>query len=310
MSTEQVPQWRKVLGWVAVGISTVVATFWAWWGSIENFHEGWFSTSLWRNLGLMFVQYLSPMLIIVVLSALAIRWRWSALPLFGTAAIGTAILSRRAPVGLELVVVIPLLVLGGLYRFGNPSPRRWALRCVIGLPFLTALVSGAYPGGRAVHRLDDGNYGMRRVEGNGVTLVWAPAGPGWPSHHASWFEARRKCAHLKADGRSLARQPQNLWRLPTIDEAVRSMVFRAQNAGGVWDPASQRASYRVTPDKDSPLWNAHSQVIYWWTGTELGQNEAYRIAYNGYVVALGKRGWADDWSYRCVCEPSKLDTAR
>jgi hypothetical protein len=171
-------------------------------------------------------------------------------------------------------------------------------------------VSGAYPGWRAIHRLDDGNYGMRRVEGNGVTLVWAPAGPGWPYRHASWFEAKRRGAHLNADGRSLARHPPDLWRLPTIDEAVRSVVFRAQNAGGVWDPVHQSAHYRVIPDKDSPLWNAHSPVIYWWTGTEVGQDEAYRIAYNGYVVALGKRVWTDDWSYRCVCEPSKLDAAR
>ena len=39
-----------ILGWVAVSISTGIAGLWALWGSIENFHEGWFSTSLELNL--------------------------------------------------------------------------------------------------------------------------------------------------------------------------------------------------------------------------------------------------------------------
>ncbi len=43
-------------------------------------------------------------------------------------------------------------------------------------------------------------------------------------------------------------------------------------------------------------------VIYWWTGTETVNNRAYRIAYNGYVSALDKRGWGDYWAYRCVRE--------
>jgi hypothetical protein len=307
MSSDGISRWRQSLGWLGVAISTLVGGFWAFWGSIENFHEGWYSTSLWQNLGLMFVQYLSPMLIVIALSAVAIRWRWSALPIFGVAAIALVFFFRGARAAIEWIA-IPLLLLGGLYQFGDPRPRRWALRCVIGLPFLTAFVCGAYPGWRAVHRLDDGNYGMRRVEGNGVTLLWAPEGPGWPSHYASWWEAERACAYLTVDGHSLAVQPQNIWRLPTIEEAVRSMVYRGRNAGGVWDPVRRRAQYRVMPDKDSPLWKAHSQVIYWWTDSEAGPDKAYRIAYNGYISALPKRGWGEYWAYRCVCENSKPHT--
>ena len=44
---------------------------WACWGSNENFHEGWYYPSIWRNIGLMFVQYLSPMLIVMLMT----RWR-------------------------------------------------------------------------------------------------------------------------------------------------------------------------------------------------------------------------------------------
>jgi hypothetical protein len=179
-----IPKWQRIVGWSAVSISTLVAGFWGFWGSIENFHEGWYFTSLWRNLVLMLVQYLSPMII------------------------------------------------------------------------------------------------------------------------ASWIQAQQACASLTADGGSISDKPQNLWRLPTVDEAVRSLVYRGRNAGGVWDLALRQAHYRLMPDKDSPLWNVHSQVIYWWTGTEEGKDRAYRISYNGYVFALDKRGWGDYWAYRCVREPS------
>jgi len=300
------PRWRVALGWIAVAISTLLAAFWAFWGSIENFHEGWYFSSFWRNLALMLVQYLSPMLIIIVLSVVAIRWRWLAIPVFGAVVIGLTFLFRRPNFASVVTIEAPLLLLGGFYRFGYPVPRRWAMRCVIGLPLITALACGAYPAWRVAHRVDDGYYGARRIEGNGVSLVWAPEGPGWPSHYASWWSAAHNCADLTADGRSLAAQPQNIWRLPTAEEAVRSLVYRGQNAGGVWNQANHAAHYRVMPDKDSPLWNVHSQVIYWWTGTENGPDKAYRIAYNGYISLLPKQGWGDYWSYRCVREPDRM----
>jgi hypothetical protein len=300
------PGWRQFLGWTAISISTLTAGFWAVWGSIENFHEGWYFTSTLTNIELLLGQYLSPMLIVMLISIVALRWPGAALPVLGCLALAAAIFLHGGPAAVHLISM-PLLALAGLYFLGNPRPRRWAYRCLIGLPLLTALISGAYPGWRAIHRLDDGNYGTRLVQGNGVTLVWAPQGPGWPSHYASWHRAERNCALLSADGLSLASTTQAVWRLPTIDEAVRSLVYRGHNAGGVWNPVNQRATYRVMPDKDSPLWNPHSQVIYWWTGTEAGDGRVYRIAYNGYVLAWDKRGWGDYWAYRCVREPEGQD---
>src|SRR5678809_267682 len=63
---------RPLVGWLAVALSTSIASFWAFWGIIENFHEGWFHESLLLNVGLMFVQYLSPVIIFVLLTLLAI----------------------------------------------------------------------------------------------------------------------------------------------------------------------------------------------------------------------------------------------
>ncbi|MGA2570250.1 MAG: hypothetical protein ABSF23_06990 [Terracidiphilus sp.] len=300
---------RQIAGWSAVAVSTSLACFWAWWGSNENFHEGWFSTGVWRNLGLMLVQYLSPMLIVMLLSVFAFRWPRLALPAFGSVAIALCGFFHFKPAPCVLLA-LPLVLLAVLYHFGRPKPRRWAWICLVALPLLTAIASGAYPGWRAIHRFDDGNYGMRRVEGNGVTLVWAPEGPGWPAFGASWFAAKRGCEYLAPDGRSLATTPQHVWRLPTVDEAVRSLVFRGANAGGVWDPVQQRAHYRVTPDKDSPLWKVHSQIIYWWTATDADQADAYYITNNGFVQPLSKRGRFGYLAYRCVTDPPDSSAAQ
>ncbi len=297
---------RQILGWSAVAISASIACFWAFWGINENFHEGWYSTSIWQNLGLMLVQYLSPMLLVMLLSALALRWPQFAFPLLLAAAVATAWFFRHAHAA-AIFLVLPILVLGVLYHFGRPVPRHWAWRCLIALPLLTSVGFGIYPGWLAVHRFDDGNYGMRLIKANGLMLLWAPEGPGWPENGVSWYQARETCAHLTADGKTVALLPQNLWRLPNVDEAVRSLVFRGYNAGGEWNPDSLRARYRTTPDKDSPLWKVHSKVIYWWTSTEQDINRAYYITNNGAVSALPKRGRFGYLAYRCVTEPQISD---
>jgi hypothetical protein len=83
-------RWRQIPGWTAIVIATGIACFWAFWGSIENFHEGWFHSNFWFNVGLMLAQYLSPMLIVMLLCAVVFRWPWLAFPLLGSTAIGVA----------------------------------------------------------------------------------------------------------------------------------------------------------------------------------------------------------------------------
>ena len=65
---------RQIVGWIAVGISTTITCFWAFWGIIENFHEGWYYESWLSNVGLMFIQYLSPMLIFMGVTLISIYW--------------------------------------------------------------------------------------------------------------------------------------------------------------------------------------------------------------------------------------------
>ncbi|HIJ74274.1 MAG TPA: DUF1566 domain-containing protein [Candidatus Hydrogenedentes bacterium] len=292
---------RQVVGWLAVGISTVVSCFWAFWGSIENFHEGWFYTSLLMNLAMMVVQYLSPMLFFMGLSLVSLRWPRLGGALHAATAAGAIWFFRGASWKVVFPFIGgPLAFLGACYVWGRPSPRRWAAAVVIGLPLVTLVVCGAEPALRVGSRLDDGYRGPRHLEANGVDLIWAPEGPGWPSHGVSWKEAGHRCRYLNEEGTALANSPQDIWRLPTVEEAVRSQCRGGENCAGLWDVVQMKASYKRKPDKESPLWDIHSKVIYWWTATEVNDQKAHIIVYNGQVHPRAKRGQPGYLGFRAV----------
>jgi uncharacterized protein YpbB len=37
---------KSIIGWIGVFITITFSSIWAYWGTIENFHEGWYSTSM------------------------------------------------------------------------------------------------------------------------------------------------------------------------------------------------------------------------------------------------------------------------
>jgi hypothetical protein len=294
---------RQIVGWIAVGLSTAITSFWAFWGIIETFHEGWYYESLLSNLGLMIVQYLSPMLIFLGVTLVSIFW-----PRFGGGLHAVLALLAAWFLGaftnpIALFFMLPLVGIGALYWFGRPQPRKVAVWLAIGLPILTLTVSGIEPALRVSQRVDDGNLQARLVRGNGVDLIWAPDGPGWPRAGADWYEAQQVCQHLDQDGLTPAPAPQHIWRLPTVDEAVRSSARHGQNSGGAWDAETAKATYKTRPDKESPLWNVHSQVIYWWTAAEIDEKRAYIIVYDGKVWARAKSFGQAYFGFRCVREP-------
>ncbi len=294
------PDKRKIAGWIAVGLSLVITCFWAFWGIVENFHEGWYYPSLFSNLGLMVVQYLSPMLLFMGITLIATFWPRAGAGLHGILALGAAWFFGGLTNPVVLFLCLPLIGLGALYWYGRPQPRKIAVLLAIGLPLLTLIVAGAKPALRVSQRLDDGNLQARLVQGNGVTLIWASEGPGWPRSGADWYKAQDTCRHLDEEGLALADAPQEIWRLPTAGEAVRSMARHGQNSGGVWDAQTAQASYETTPDKESPLWNVHSQLIYWWTATEVDREHAYIIVYDGKVWPRSKDLGPAYLGYRCV----------
>ncbi len=291
---------RQIAGWIAVAFSTVITCFWAFWGIVENFHEGWYYESLLSNLGLMFIQYLSPMLIFMSVTLISISWPRIGAGLHGILALLVAWFFQVLTNTVTLFLIVPLIGLGVLYWFGRPQPRKAAIFLTIGLPILTLAISGIGPALRVSQRFDDGNFQARLVHGNGVDLVWAPEGPGWPRTGADWYEAQRVCQYLGKDGLALAPEPQHIWRLPTVDEAVRSMARHGQNSSGVWDAETAKTAYKTTPDKESPLWSVHSQVIYWWTATEADEEHAYIIVYDGKVWPRAKKFGPAYLGFRCV----------
>jgi hypothetical protein len=294
---------QQIFGWTAVAISTIVTCFWAFWGIVENFHEGWYYQSWMSNLGLMITQYLSPMLLFLTVTLIAIYWPriGSLLHLFLALVAGWFFEAAANPV--LFILIAPLVGLGALYWFGRPQPRRIAAFLAAGLPLLVLVISGIEPVLRVSQRLDDGNLQAKLVIGNGVSLVWAPEGPGWPRSGANWYEAQQVCDQLGEEGLNRESGPQGNWRLPTVEELVRSMTRNNKNSGGAWDAVSSTATYTTRPDKESPLWNIHSQVIYWWTATEIDDEHAYIIVYDGKVWPRSKLLSQAYLGFRCVKDP-------
>ncbi len=301
MSSVKKPQF---LGWLAVSFSTLMACIWAFWGIIENFHEGWYYRSFIHNVGLMLIQFLGPVIIFLALTTLSITY-----PRLGGilhSLIGIALgaflfgWNHFAPM---VLIIIPLILLGTCYWFGRVEPRHLAYKIAITLPLLTLIVCGIEPAWRISGRIADGNLQERLIEGNGVRLIWAAEGYGWSREGVTWQEAVQHCQCLEQDGKTLSGVPQNIWRLPTVEEAVRSMARHGANSGGVWNQRTGTATYLVRPDKESPLWNPHSPVIYWWTATEIDNDNAYIVVYDGKAWPRRKRFAPGSLGYRCVRTP-------
>ena len=292
---------RRAVGWTAVGITVIFTCLWTYWGIVENFHEGWYSTSLIENLGMLFFQYLLFTIAFAALALVSIRWPKAGLGLHIALGIFFAWFFNSATFNtVGLLIVLPVLGLGFLYFYGRPEPRKWANRLIVVLPLIIILAVTPVKLIQVSRRVDDGDFGMRQVEGNNVTLAWAPRGPGWPEGSVSYDEAMERCRYLSEDGMMLMDTPQDIWRLPTVEEAVRSMMRHNENAGGVWDADTEKATYEKKPDKETPLWDPHSQIIYYWVAGGAGEERAYIIVYDGGVYTRRRTSRYGYLTFRAV----------
>lgn len=294
-----------ILGWMGVFITVIFSSIWAFWGAFENFHEGWYSTSIWENIFMLIFQYLLFTILFVFLAIIILKWKKIGLLLhFALGGFCIWFFSGAGFDVLGLLIIIPFIVLGLLYYFGEPQPKKWAYRLVILIPLIIILAILIPQGIKVSQRINDNDFGMRIVEGNGVVLAWAPRGPGWPDKGISWREAQELCKYLSRDGSTIMEEEQNIWRLPTVDEAVRSMMLHGENAGGFWYPEEEKAVYKITPDKETPLWDVHSKIIYYWTSETSAQDErqAYIIVYDGGIFDKRKINHQGYLSFRAVKE--------
>ncbi len=345
----------RLPGIIAIALLLVTTSLWMFWGTMEMFYEGW---------GLPFPQplaYLIPAAICLLLSAVAVTW-----PLIGGGIImviggaftvwwiGNNISAYGFDLG-RLLTLFPvsgmLIIIGVLFLFedrfrkqrasaGWTPPPQWYRRhfrylVAIGIPL--AIMIGISIGYAPIvlSRVDDGDRGARIIDGNGVTLVWAPAGPGWNwkqdfGGYPSWNSLARYgvepiglqkegprdttnatqaemdstclCCYLTEDGLTLMDEPQHIWRMPTTDEIVRSLVIHNENAGCTWDSGSVQAQCDKTPDKETPLWAPDQEPIYYWTADQASYRNAYYVSYNGWVHHQPKSWGNPRHGYRCVKE--------
>jgi len=150
---------KNILGWIGVLLTVVIAGIWAYWGANENFHEGWYSASIWENLFMLIVQYLLFTIIFVLLAVFALRWKWIGLILH--IALGAFCMffftgANFSVVG--LLIVIPLISLGLIYFFGDPKPKKWAYRLVLLVPLTIILIISIPQGIKCSHRMNDHGY--------------------------------------------------------------------------------------------------------------------------------------------------------
>jgi hypothetical protein len=234
------------------------------------------------------------------------------------------------PVSGVLIVVGAFFLLEGRYRRqqrqqGWMPPEGW-LRCNIRYmvaltpPLLAAVAVTLYFWPLLASRYDSGERGAVHIASGEVTLVWAPAGPGWNwrpwgedgrwlswddlalygappvgigrepknerlGRHATGAEmaATGLCRYLSADGTTLMAGPQGVWRMPKTEEVVCSLVRRGRPAGCTWDGVSSEATCARQPNKDTPLWAPDEAPIYYWTADEYDADSAWYVPYTGGV---------------------------
>ncbi|MBN1264164.1 MAG: hypothetical protein JXA25_01635 [Anaerolineales bacterium] len=216
------------------------------------------------------------------------------------------------------------------------------LALALGVPLAIALGVSIVMLPVVLTRQDDGDRSARLIDENGVALIWAPEGPGWNYQqpwggYPSWnsialygvepvgfedkpgyerdapdrqfassaeMESTNLCRYLNETGTALETRPVDIWRMPTVDELVRSLVRHGENAGCIWQGEDgERVQCTVQPDKESPLWSTDRSPVYYWAADEYDERDGYFVSFNGYVNTTYKPGGNPRHSYRCVREP-------
>jgi hypothetical protein len=348
----------RLAGIVATVLLTTFVVFWTYWSFGEFYYEGW---------GNPFPQplaYLIPCSLSLLLAAAVLLWPrvmgvfvvlacvvfygWAISMNLGRWGFSWSLVLSWGAMAIVSVLAGILFVVDGTQRLRRPivqepAPARpWWRRhlqplVVFGVPLLIALAMSAIELPRVLGRLDDGQRGARVIEGNGVRLVWAPAGPGWNwrqpwggypswdslafygispiglksskslgSRHATAADMSRTglCEYLSADGTKLMAEPQHIWRMPTTNEYVRSLNRSGKAAGCTWSGLRGQAACATRPDKETPLWAPDEPPIYMWTGTERTPDTAWYVNYQGSVSAQPKNFGNPRHGYRCVKAPN------
>lgn len=293
---------KKIISLIAIISSLAVSSFWAFWGIVEFFHEGWYSPSFFYGLFLFFVQYMSLAILFVTLSLLAMKNKKAGLISYISIGVFSALFFSRASFQVAyLSLAIPFVLLGLLFYYGDFSHFKKAKLVMIGVPALIVLLIGTPLLFRNLNRLDDGNYGERILDCQDSKIVWAPRGLGFPDEGVNWNDAINACKHLSLNGKEILEEV-NIWRLPSITDAVKCQQSHNESAGGFWNEEKKQAEYKKSPDKETPLWQPSSEIIYYWTSqmSEESNAQAYIFTYDGKIYDKNINLAPNYQSFRCV----------
>ncbi|MDD2405394.1 MAG: hypothetical protein PHU24_02920 [Sphaerochaetaceae bacterium] len=126
---------KIIIGWLGVSISLIFSSLWAYWGAIENFHEGWYSTSIWENVFMLMFQYLLLTIVFVLLAMVALRWKRIGLALHIVLAIFAVWFFNGAAFNVVgLMIVIPIIGLGLCIILVKPIRRNGRIGCLLPFP--------------------------------------------------------------------------------------------------------------------------------------------------------------------------------
>lgn len=114
------------------------------------------------------------------------------------------------------------------------------------------------------------------------------------------FNSYNMFRYINYEGDKLTEQRHHYWRLPTIEEYIKILMRRGENAGGTFDRSSGEFSYKINPDKEGPIWAPKGEVIYYWTSTEVGKTRAFDITFSGEPREIIKTTAQDYRGFRAV----------
>ena len=288
---------KTIIAYITLVISISIIAFWSYWGINEAFHEGWYSSSLLQNISMTFIQYLSIPIILLTFSLVAMNYKKIGAGLFMSLGI-FVIFFFNSNTG-RILIFIPLIIFSAGFYYGKFKHKKIITISFIAIFLLIILSFGIPQLIRVENRFNDYDFGIRSVEGNEISLEWAPQGAGFPLKGTDWQNAKDFCAKLNQDGTEIQNNELNIWRLPTRNELVRSLTRTNINSGGIINEEGI-AEYKTKPDKETPLWNPNSQIIYYWTDEEKDEKNAYLVAYNGFILDRLKNSKADYQGFRCA----------
>lgn len=323
---------RGLPGHLALALSMLLGAVTTITAVSSYFYEGWGQGVATA------AAYLVPPVLVVTACAVAMRRPRTGgiVCLAGGLVAGLWWTGRQAAAGgMSLIVAetavaffTPALALGALFLLearhrrllateGLPSPAGWwnrhyRLVLVVASPVVALLLGPARQFPDMLARYDDGQRGVRTIAGNGVTLTWAPQGPGWNQRrpdggYPSWEAITSYggsgagiCGHLSEDGSSLLDSPARVWRLPTAMEVVGSLTRGGANAGCTWDGHADHATCAQPPDKETPLWAPDQPPIYYLTSDVAGEAHALGVNYTGGITPHRRLATSPAVGYRCV----------